>query len=163
MATSWRRTSSSTFLTDEVRPSSTNQPETPVEDQIVQSSDAYCRRWQTQADFWNPTGERPGTGHAATAWRVGAIRPPAEQRARHEPTDRDPSRHVSRIEAYRDAWLGTGTAPASRQRPHRRCADRRRPQQRRPSRRVLSEHVVLPMTSTSDYLPCPTSRGWSSL
>ena len=32
-------------------------------------------------------GERPGTGHATAAWRVGAIRPPAEQRAHHDPID----------------------------------------------------------------------------
>ena len=35
-------------------------------------------------------GERPGTGHATAAWRVGAVPPPAEQRAHHDPTDRDP-------------------------------------------------------------------------
>ena len=36
-------------------------------------------------------GERPGTGHATAARRVGAVPPPAEQRARHDPTDRDPT------------------------------------------------------------------------
>jgi hypothetical protein len=36
-------------------------------------------------------GERPGTGQATTARRVGAVPPPAEQRAHHAPTDRDPT------------------------------------------------------------------------
>ena len=56
-------------------------------------------------------GERPGTGHATAAWRVGAVPPPAEQRAHHDPTDRDPSATPS--SSAPSPAPSSGSAPAS--------------------------------------------------
>ncbi len=52
--------------------------------------------------------ERPGTGHATAAGRVGAIRPPAEQRAHHDPIDWDPSGSVVCVKPGAVVWFGTG-------------------------------------------------------
>ena len=52
-------------------------------------------------------GERPGTRQATAAWRVGAIPPPAEQRAHHDPTDRDPTASDLRAQAGA-AGVGAG-------------------------------------------------------
>jgi hypothetical protein len=55
-------------------------------------------------------GERPGTGHATAAWRVGAIWRPEEQRAHHDATDIGSSASVHDAGAGTVVWFGIGSS-----------------------------------------------------
>ena len=77
--------------------------------ELVLEHPPAARPGRARAGGW---GERPGTGQATAAWRVGAVPPPAEQRAHHDPTDRDPSASDLRAQAGA-AVASSGSAPAA--------------------------------------------------
>jgi hypothetical protein len=113
-ATSWRRTSNSTSLAADQRPSNTSQPTSLTKIRYSNRNDTAHdhashaerpdrRRSRTQADFWNPTG-------IATASGVHRTGDPAT--IRNPPWGRDPffgaRPHVSIASARRTPVRGMG-------------------------------------------------------
>ena len=67
-------------------------------------------RTTVTADAAAVGGNGRGRGDATAAWRVGAIWPPGEQRAHHDPTDIAPSASVVCTKPGAVVWFGIGSS-----------------------------------------------------